>query len=66
MNIKNHIMKYALSLCFLSLLCACTREKAVCVAKSADGTEMYVVEGDDLCEDQISQDNGEYCECNWR
>jgi hypothetical protein len=34
-----------------------------CIARAADGTEMYVVSGQDVCEDQIKTANGEYCDC---
>ena len=34
-----------------------------CIARSADGTEMYEVIGQDKCEDQINTANGEYCDC---
>ena len=34
-----------------------------CIARSADGSEMYEVVGKDVCDDQINTANGEYCDC---
>lgn len=39
-------------------------ETQKCIARSADGTPMYEVEGQATCEDQIDRVNGEYCDCS--
>jgi hypothetical protein len=45
------------------LLVSCSKNKMTCTAKSAQGTELYTVVGEDVCQDQISQEDGEYCNC---
>jgi hypothetical protein len=35
-----------------------------CIARSADGTEMYEVVGENKCQEQIDIANGEYCDCS--
>ena len=39
-------------------------EVQTCIARSADGSAMYTVEGQSTCEDQIDRVNGEYCDCS--
>ena len=45
------------------ILSACEKEKK-CIAKDANGNPLFEVVGTDLCEDQISPENGEYCDCS--
>ena len=35
-----------------------------CIARSADGSAMYEVVGQDVCEGQINTADGEYCDCD--
>ena len=35
-----------------------------CIARSADGTEMYEVVGENKCQEQIDTANGESCDCS--
>lgn len=44
------------------MLFACSREKE-CTARDVNGDAMFQTIGQDLCEDQISPENGEYCDC---
>lgn len=46
----------------LLLLSACSKKKE-CTAKNVNGEAMFQTVGQDLCEDQISTENGEYCDC---
>ena len=55
---------FALSLGVL-LLGSCKKDEVkTCTARSADGTEMYTVEGESVCDEQINKTAGEYCDCN--
>lgn len=56
-------MKFIVLFCLSLTLLACSKDKLNCIAKNALGEEMYVVVGSDVCEEQISTANGEYCEC---
>tara|TARA_R110002050_G_scaffold41242_1_gene100039 strand:+ start:28678 stop:28872 length:195 start_codon:yes stop_codon:yes gene_type:complete len=58
---------FALSLGVLLLgsLGSCKKnEVKTCTARSADGTAMYTVEGESVCDEQINKTAGEYCDCN--
>lgn len=43
-------------------LSACEKD-TTCIGMSADGVELFTVEGADLCDSQIDNTNGEYCIC---
>jgi hypothetical protein len=57
-------MKYFLTVCVLIVLSSCSKDELNCVAKNSQGDVMYEVSGSDVCEDQISSENGEYCDCS--
>lgn len=63
---ENKIMKLVVMLSLgVFFLGSCKKDDAkTCIARSADGTEMYEVVGQDVCEDQIDSANGEYCDCS--
>lgn len=42
---------------------SCSKDSSSCVARDAQGDAMYEVVGSDVCNDQISKENGEYCDC---
>lgn len=44
-------------------LSSCYKQDINCIVKNAQGEKLYKVVGSDRCEEQISQENGEYCEC---
>lgn len=57
-------MKFFLTVCVLMILSSCSKEELKCEAKNAQGDVMYEVIGSDVCEDQITKENGEYCDCS--
>ncbi|MFD1552937.1 hypothetical protein [Putridiphycobacter roseus] len=59
-------MKLFPVLCLLMILSSCNKDKSNCVAKNSQGDRMYEVVGLDVCESQISTENGEYCDCEER
>lgn len=56
-------MKYLSILLFAVLFASCSKDDAQCVARNAEGEALYEVVGQELCEDQVSLENGEYCDC---
>ncbi len=49
----------------LLVLASCQKEDTkTCVAHSADGSVMYEVTGQDVCEEQTDATRGEYCDCS--
>lgn len=56
-------MKFFPVLCFILIMSSCSKDKSSCVARDSQGDEMYEVFGSDVCQDQISPENGEYCDC---
>lgn len=56
-------MKWYPVLGLMLIFFSCSKDELNCVAKNANGEEMYEVVGSDVCEDQISQEKGEYCDC---
>lgn len=56
-------MKVFSILCLIIILSSCSKDKLNCVARDSQGDAMYEVAGSDVCENQISTENGEYCDC---
>ncbi len=42
---------------------SCSKDGLSCVARDAQGNAKYEVIGSDVCNDQVSSENGEYCDC---
>jgi len=57
-------MKFIVLFYLVINLLSCSKDELNCIARNAQGEEMYVVAGSDVCEEQVSTQNGEYCECN--
>jgi hypothetical protein len=56
-------MKIFSTVCLLIILSSCSKHELKCEAKNSQGDVMYEVSGTDVCEDQISTENEEYCDC---
>lgn len=56
-------MKFFPLLAILLFFASCSKDKLNCVARDAQGDPMYEVVGSDVCEEQISSENGETCDC---